>query len=1418
MQAAAQEQWNGRLGVIDVPQASGVQKATLYSNLYRLNLYPNSQSENTGTAATPAWKYASPVSPTGSAPATETKTNAEVVDGKLVVNNGFWDTYRTVWPLYSMLYPDVAQELVDGFVQQYRDGGWIARWSSPGYADMMTGTSSDAAFAEAYISGAVTDNKVALEAFDAALKNATVLPTQSAVGRNGLDTSQFLGYTSTDTGQSVSWALEDYINDYAIGRMAQKLVTDPATPKARISKLEQDAAYLIKRSQDYVNLFSTEAGGYFVGRDGQGNFDQGKGFEPAAWGGDYTETNGWNFAFHAPDDVAGLQALYGGSQGLIAKLDQFFGSPETGRSSGIHEAQEARAVRMGQLGLSNQVSHHIPYLYAAAGDPSKTQAVVREALQRLFVGSEIGQGYLGDEDNGEMSSWYIFSALGFYPLSMGSGQYTIGSPLYKDATVHLKNGDLHIQAPDNSTANVYVQSVTLDGTPVGSATIDEKALTAHGGTLRFEMGSAPSNWATTTSAGTRRVPFVDATKATNGVTTSSDAEDTTALTDDNSRSATTFDSAEPVITWDSGSGPAAVATYTMTNTSTASAPKSWTLSGSNDGKSWTPVDTRTGETFQWTAQTRSFPVADPTLYTRYQISIKATSTGAATQLAELELLVDTQQQSKTFALHPQQNLSAMVGTPVTAVYATVSGGSLAEVQATVDFLDGAGPQAADVTTSPLGGLQIALPHTFQVAGVYSARVSAKDGDAQDSELVTITVRRDQSLVGSFNNACITVTGTPANCDGNGYAYNRVSLAANGFVQGGTGTVPGTELTFDAPAVAAGKPDNAIPTGQTIRLHLGAGATQLSVIGTANEIAQQITATLTYDDGSTQPVVISYGDWVGSVTNPAGGSILVAKTVGRLSGATGTDNMVAGLFASAPVTLKAGRTAVSLTLPTQPGTLKAGKVHVFAIASDGTRTAQTALNLTASTVAARVAGTAFTAELGTVSGGSPVNDIYTATVNWGDQTPLDKTTVAADGTIAGTHTYLAAGRYSATVTVDDGEKSVSAAVDITATEIYHPILTVAPGSVAPGATITVSGAGFKANENVAITVGGEPGVPPKISADASGAFSSTFRVPAGATDGTYPVVAVGETSTASATDSFAVVTPLKPSGLTLAASAETVPYGSKVVLTSTVVAGVGGVVSFFDADIPLGDVSIAGGRAALTLDRLEVGSHRLRAEYAPNAVYTAGAAGPVIVTVTALRVSLSRPTVVPSQEVYGAANRAVLTTDVTGATSGTITFHAGRSVLATAPIVRSGTGYQASVVVPQNLAAGNYRSIVAIYAGNTTLGGAISTPATTILRVVQASVSSVDVSGRGFKIGARPVVSVAVGQLSNGMWPVGQVAIEVDGRIVSRVALAASVHGALTVTLPSAYRQSISVRAIFTPSDPRNIASAASRPVRLSTVR
>ena len=653
VKARAQALWDKVLGVITVQGANDDALTTLYSNLYRLNLYPNEAYENTGTADAPVWMHvvqssdSSDPTPAGT---TATQTGAPVVAGKVYVNNGFWDTYRTEWPADSLLYPSLASDMVNGFVQQYKDGGWISRWSSPGYANIMTGTSSDVAFADAYAKGVPGLDVQAM--YDAALENASAAPPNQNVGRKGLDQSIFLGYTPTSTPESASWSLEDYLNDYGIATMSKKLNDTTGKNDPRHQEYLDNYTYYLNRAQDYVNLFNP-AVGFFEGKTAAGQWRQAAAdFDPRVWGNEFTETDGWNFAFHAVQDGQGLANLYGGKAALGRKLDQFFSTPETATFPGsyggpIHEMREAKEVRLGQWGLSNQVSHHIPYMYDYAGEPSKAAAVVREALSRTFVGSDIGEGYPGDEDNGEMSAWQIFSSLGFYPLQMGSPTYAIGSPLYTKATIHLQNGkDIVINAPNNSPQNVYVQGLKVNGVAQSKTYLTQSQL-ANGAVLDFDMGAQPSAWGTgdhdalpsITTGSSAPAPMQDLTGPSHGTATLSDGSDAAKLFDNSSATDLALTGQKPVVTWDFAARTTGRATYyTLTSGAQAGDPTGWELQGSMDGVSWTSLDRRTNQTFPWRRYTRAFSIERPKDYGYYRLKILADSRGPTTSLAEVELL------------------------------------------------------------------------------------------------------------------------------------------------------------------------------------------------------------------------------------------------------------------------------------------------------------------------------------------------------------------------------------------------------------------------------------------------------------------------------------------------------------------------------------------------------------------------------------------------------------------------------------------------------------------------------------------------------------------------------------------------------------------------------------------------------------
>jgi predicted alpha-1,2-mannosidase len=641
----AQAAWDALLGKVKLQGASDDQLTTVYSNLYRLFLYPNVTHENVGSADKPDWHHADQGSwAQDNAGGDALRTSAPVRAGKNYVNNGFWDTFRTTWPMYSLLAPRRAGEMIDGFLQQYRDGGWVARWSSPGYADLMVGTSSDVAFADAWVKGVRGFD--ANLAYEAALKNATVVAPVPNVGRKGLAQSMYRGYVDTSINEGLSWTLEGALNDFGLAQLGTALARDEKDA-ARARRYREEADYFRARASDYAHLFDP-ATGFFRGRDAGGAWNQpAASFDPARWGGDYTEANAWNFAFTAAHDGGGLAALMGGRDKLAARLDQFFSTPETGSAAVaghyggvIHEMTEARDVRMGMYAHSNQISHHIPWMYTAAGQPWKTQQFTREVVRRLYLGSEIGQGYPGDEDNGEMSGWYTFAMLGLYPLRMGSPEYAIGSPAFARADVQLENGRaLSVIAHNNNPDNIYVQSLKVNGKPWSQAWIRHQDIAA-GATLEFEMGDKPSSWgsgaaalpASMTAPGREPSGLHDLSARAEAVTVDGQGA-ATALVDDDAATSMPLP-ARASISMAFGDAPSA-SYYTITSANAALQGLGWTLEGKAAGNGWRVLDRRKGESFAWAHQLRPFRIAKPGAYRAYRLRF---DNGSAIELAEVELL------------------------------------------------------------------------------------------------------------------------------------------------------------------------------------------------------------------------------------------------------------------------------------------------------------------------------------------------------------------------------------------------------------------------------------------------------------------------------------------------------------------------------------------------------------------------------------------------------------------------------------------------------------------------------------------------------------------------------------------------------------------------------------------------------------
>jgi predicted alpha-1,2-mannosidase len=626
----AQAVWDGLLGKIELEGASDAERVTFYSSLYRAFLYPNSRSELVDNERRHHSPYLNAVRP-----------------GGLYVNNGFWDTYRALWPLDTLLIPNLTGQMLDGFVTAYKEAGWIPRWSGPDSLAVMLGTHADIVLADAYLKGVRGFDAAA--AYESMLKNALVYSADPRHGRAGNARSIFRGYIPLeDSGESAAWHLEDCVNDFGIARMAQALGDAP------------HARYFRQRALAYTNLFSPTTG-FFRGRAANGRFRTSDAeFHPNEWGFEYVEGSAWHYLAAASHDPLGIASLHGGTGALARMLDAMLAAPVdfmTGSfGTTIHEMVEARDVGMGQYAHPNEPVHHMLYMYDYLGEPSKTQRWVRTVLdpnKHLYGdGLSDGRGYLGDEDNGQMSAWYVFSALGFYPAAPGQAEYAIGSPLYRGATLHLENGhDFRVIARDNAADHPYVQSARLNGVPYDKSFLSHDDI-LRGGELELQMGGQPSTWATSersrpsslTQPGQVVRPARDCARggrSRSSGDTLQNREGSYQAFDDDSGTKWLASGATAELEYDLPEYAACdVDLYTLTSGGDAPDrdPQDWSLEGSLDGRSWQLLDQRTGEHFRWRRQTRVFSSHDHTPYTRYRLRIARNHGAPLTQLSEVELL------------------------------------------------------------------------------------------------------------------------------------------------------------------------------------------------------------------------------------------------------------------------------------------------------------------------------------------------------------------------------------------------------------------------------------------------------------------------------------------------------------------------------------------------------------------------------------------------------------------------------------------------------------------------------------------------------------------------------------------------------------------------------------------------------------
>jgi predicted alpha-1,2-mannosidase len=377
------------------------------------------------------------------------------------------------------MYPDLNGKIMEGLVNTYKESGWLPEWASPGHRDCMIGSNSASLIADSYLKGIRGYDIETL--YEAILKNANGVGPVSSVGRLGAEYYNRLGYVPYNVGinENAARTLEYAYADFCIWKLAKEL----ERPQAEID-------LFARRAMNYKNVF--DPGRKLMrGRNEDGTFQSP--FSPYKWGDAFTEGNSWHYTWSVFQDVAGLVELMGGREAFISKLDSVFDVPPVFDYSYygavIHEIREMQIMNMGNYAHGNQPVQHMIYLYNYAGQPWKTQFHVREVLDKLY--NYTPDGYCGDEDNGQTSAWYVFSALGFYPVTPGSGEYVLGSPLFERVILSLENGRRFvIEASGNSRENIYVQKTKLFGKSLERNYILHDEI-LKGGQLLFKMGSYP---------------------------------------------------------------------------------------------------------------------------------------------------------------------------------------------------------------------------------------------------------------------------------------------------------------------------------------------------------------------------------------------------------------------------------------------------------------------------------------------------------------------------------------------------------------------------------------------------------------------------------------------------------------------------------------------------------------------------------------------------------------------------------------------------------------------------------------------------------------------------------------------------------------------------------------------------------------
>ena len=464
VKAKAKAIWNKELDRVKAEGGTVDQTRTFYSCIYRTMLFPRKFYEL--DAAGKIMHY-SPY-------------NGQVLPGYMFTDNGFWDTFRAVFPLFNLLHRELNEHIQAGLVNAYKESGFLPEWQSPGHRDCMIGSNSASIVADAYLQGLRGYDIDTLYA--AVLKNTTHEGPVQSVGRKGYKYYNEIGYVPYNVGinENAARTLEYAYDDHCIYLLAKAL-----------NRPQSEIDLFAKRSQNYKNIFDP-AHKLMHGKNLDGSWSAN--FNPFKWGDAFTEGNSWHYTWGVFQDIQGLMDLMGGKKEFITMLDSVWIVPPvfdaSYYTSVIHEIREMQIMNMGNYAHGNQPIQHMIYLYQYAGEPWKTQYWVREAMNRLYFATP--DGYCGDEDNGQTSAWYVWSAMGCYPVCPGTDQYVLGAPLFRKMTLVLENGkQVVINAPANSAENRYVDKILFNGKPYGKNWLSHKAL-MDGAVIDFTMSAVPN--------------------------------------------------------------------------------------------------------------------------------------------------------------------------------------------------------------------------------------------------------------------------------------------------------------------------------------------------------------------------------------------------------------------------------------------------------------------------------------------------------------------------------------------------------------------------------------------------------------------------------------------------------------------------------------------------------------------------------------------------------------------------------------------------------------------------------------------------------------------------------------------------------------------------------------------------------------